>query len=85
MTYQINFVKKAHKELSDIPEKQAKKIYRAIYSLTENPRKGDCKKLKDSVNEYRPRVGDYRVLYVIEDKIKIVEVYRIGHRRNVYD
>jgi mRNA interferase RelE/StbE len=49
-----------------------------------NPRPPGSKKLAGSKNEWRIRVGDYRVLYDIADKVRIVRVYRVRHRRDVY-
>jgi mRNA interferase RelE/StbE len=61
-----------------------KRVNAAIKSLAENPRPAGATKLvgKDA---WRLRVGDYRVVYVIEDAIRVVIVTRIGHRRDVYE
>ena len=58
----------------------------AIDSLSENPRPAGSKKLKGK-EEYlwRIRVGDYRILYAIEETIKIIDIRRIGQRGNVYE
>jgi mRNA interferase RelE/StbE len=55
-----------------------------IEKLAANPRPGGCKKLKGGVNEWRIRIGDYRVIYTIEDTTKTVDVTRIAHRKEVY-
>jgi mRNA interferase RelE/StbE len=55
-----------------------------IEKLAENPRPSGCKKLKGGVNEWRIRIGDYRVIYAIEDNTKTVDVTRIAHRREAY-
>ncbi len=49
------------------------------------PRPGGCKKLKGGDNEWRIRVGDYRIVYEIDDTAKTVDVTPIAHRREVYD
>jgi mRNA interferase RelE/StbE len=48
------------------------------------PRPPGCKKLSGSQNEWRVRVGDYRILYEIDDRIRRVRIYAIGHRREIY-
>jgi len=52
--------------------------------LEQNPRPHGCTKLEGSEDEYRVRVGDYRILYVIDDKAKLVTVARVRHRREAY-
>ena len=76
----------AEKELNRLSSTIVKRIFPAIKSLAENPRPRGCKKLKGLDEDlWRIRVGDYRVVYVIEDSIKIVEVKKIGHRKEIYD
>lgn len=86
MRYSVSIRKQALKELEDLPLKQTRKISAAIDSLAEDPRPAGCKKLKGE-QEYiwRIRVGDYRVLYKIDDEIKVIEVGKIGDRKNVYE
>ena len=54
-------------------------------SLGENPRPAGCKKLKGYRDLWRIRVGDWRILYLIDDGAKLVGVTRIAHRREVYE
>jgi len=55
-------------------------------SLGENPRPSGCKKLRSKTpNAWRVRVGKYRILYCIDDQERQITIYRIGHRRDVYD
>ena len=56
----------------------------AIDQLAQNPRPVGVEKLQGQENRYRVRVGEYRVLYEIEDRVLLVLVIRIGHRRDVY-
>jgi mRNA interferase RelE/StbE len=57
----------------------------AISALATDPRPKGCKKLKGSEDElWRIRVGDYRVVYFIEDEIKLVDIQRTRHRKEVY-
>jgi mRNA interferase RelE/StbE len=70
--------------LDKIPVIYLSGIKKTINDLVENPRPFGCIKLVGSDNHYRIRVGVYRVIYSIKDDILIVEVIKIGHRRNVY-
>ena len=75
----------ALKELQKIPKVFSLKIISAIDKLAENPRPPGVKKLKGKQETfYRIRTGDYRVIYLIEDEIQVVEVTRIGHRKDIY-
>lgn len=74
------------KELADLPAKESRKVSAAIETLAEEPRPVGCKKLKGRYEFiWRMRVGDYRVLYKIEDAVKVIEIGKIGHRKNIYD
>ena len=81
--YTIVVKKSAIKELAQITPPYNKKIVEAIDNLASNPRPEGVKKLKGE-EAYRIRVADYRVVYTIEDVIKVVEVQRIRHRKDVY-
>ena len=85
MIYAIAIRKIALKELALLPFKIQANISLAIDNLAENPQPTGCKKIKGQ-KEYlwRIRVGDYRVIYAIENEIRIIEVRKIGHRKNVY-
>ena len=62
-----------------------KRIDRKILALADNPRPTGCKKLKGFKDQWRSRVGDWRVLYIIDDAAKLVTITRIAHRREVYE
>jgi mRNA interferase RelE/StbE len=77
---------RAVRELRDLPRDVIRRIDEAIGSLAESPRPPGCKKLRSKAPEgWRIRVGDYRILYQVDDAQRRVLVYRIGHRRNNYD
>ena len=59
------------------------RLSRKILTLEDNPRPRGIKKLSGR-EEYRLRVGDYRVLYLVDDRNRIVTIVTIGHRREVY-
>ncbi len=71
------------KDLIKIPKTDVKKIMAKIESLGENPRPSWSKKLSGR-EEYRGRQGNYRILYIIEEAIQIVEVVKVGHRKDIY-
>lgn len=83
--YKIIFTKSAAKELKKLSNQLIARIVPEIQALATEPRPTNCKKLKGEENRYRTRVGDYRILYSIEDTIKIVEIVKIGHRKEVYN
>ena len=85
MIYKITFKKRALKDLLSFPKNEVTRILTQIDQLAKNPRPPGAIKLsgnKDGI--WRIRVGDYRVLYLIEDSIKIVEIHAIGNRKDVY-
>jgi len=81
--YAIRVKRSAEKEIDRLPQEVSKRITEAILELETNPRPHGCKKLR-SMEEYRIRVGPYRILYLIIDERKIVEIVAVGHRRDVY-
>lgn len=82
--YKISFKKSAQKELLAITSVYQNNIINAIDDLADNPRPDGVKKLKLNIDAWRIRIGDYRVIYIIEDTIKIVEIQAVGHRRDIY-
>lgn len=82
--YQLVIDKFAQKQLGKIPPPYFNRITKAILALKENLRPQGYKKLTGR-SGYRIRIGDYRVIYKIEDKILTVFVIDIGHRRNIYE
>lgn len=83
MSYQVILPKSAQKELGCLPEQTATRILEALDALQENPRPPGCKKLQ-GIKAWRVRVGDYRIIYEIHDKILQVIIISIGNRRDVY-
>jgi len=66
-----------------LPNEVYDRLDGAILTLADNPRPPGCAKLKGR-DEWRVRVGDYRIVYGIDDEQRVVEVVHIGHRRDVY-
>ena len=84
MPYTVLLSKSAQKQLRKLPSKIADLIEEKLLELEENPRPPGCKKLVGEENAWRIRVGDYRVLYEIQDQVLIVHVVDIDHRKDIY-
>lgn len=82
--YNVKFLKSAEKDLRKVDISKVGVLISNIESLADDPRPTGCRKLVGSQSSYRIRVGDYRVVYSIEDVIRIVEIQRIRHRKDVY-
>ena len=86
MGYEIVFSNSARKELSKIEPVNRQKIADSVGKLAENPRPFGYIKLKGiSEDIYRIRVGNFRILYTIDDEVRIVDVRKIADRKDVYD
>ncbi|MFZ5806489.1 MAG: type II toxin-antitoxin system RelE family toxin [Verrucomicrobiota bacterium] len=83
-SYSVTFARSARKELSKLPPHLASRIFDRISALENNPRPQGVLKLQGSNSLWRIRIGDYRVVYEIDDKNKIADIVAIRHRRNVY-
>jgi len=81
--YEVRIIPVAEREMDRLSTAVRGRISRRILSLEDNPRPRSAKKLSGR-GEYRLRIGDYRVLYTINDKGRIVTVFAVGHRREVY-
>ena len=81
--YNLGFKASAAKELRDLPADVKERIEIAVDELRQNPRPVGVVKLQDE-ELYRIRVGDYRVIYEIDDSAKSVFVTRVRHRKDVY-
>ena len=84
MAYSVKLKSSVEKDIKKIPKKHIERIILALDGLEENPRPKQSIKLKDTERTYRLRVGDYRVIYQIDDERKEVTVFHIRHRKDVY-
>jgi mRNA interferase RelE/StbE len=82
--YAVRFKQSADKALRKLPEAVQKRIAAAAKDLRNNPRPRGCVKLEGADDLWRIRVGDYRVVYAIEDDELIVVLVRVAHRKDVY-
>jgi mRNA interferase RelE/StbE len=83
--YSLEIKPSARKELDALADDLFTRVDRKILALADNPRPAGCKKLKGYKDQWRIRVGDWRVVYIISDATKVVSVTRIAHRREVYE
>jgi mRNA interferase RelE/StbE len=84
-SYAVEVKSPARKELEALPDNVLVRVIRKLEALGRTPRPAGCKKLKGYKDHWRIRVGDWRVVYIIDDAAKIVSVTRIAHRREVYE
>ncbi|HID33632.1 MAG TPA: type II toxin-antitoxin system RelE/ParE family toxin [Anaerolineae bacterium] len=81
--YSVRILRRAIKDIADLPKGYARLVGERIDRLRENPRPPGAKKLRGT-RDYSLRVGVYRILYDIDDNTRIVTVYRVKHRREAY-
>lgn len=84
MSYRVEILRRAAKALSKLPQGDYERVRDAIGALEAEPRPPGCKKLVGR-DGWRIRVGRYRVIYDVEDAVRVVIVLDVGHRRDIYD
>jgi mRNA interferase RelE/StbE len=84
MPYEIRFGRFAERRFSKQNRQFREQIGLAISELATDPRPPGVKKLKGSDGLYRIRVGDYRIIYEIQDRLLVVLIVTVGHRRDIY-
>jgi mRNA interferase RelE/StbE len=82
--YSVLIERTAEKDLRRLSTEVHDRVIAAIQPLATNPRPANCRKLSGSKNDWRIRVGDYRVIYEIADEIRVVRINHVRHRREVY-
>jgi len=82
--YTVEVKPTVRKELDALPDNVLARVIAKLESLSVSPRPAGCKKLKGYKDQWRIRVGDWRVVYIIDDTEQLVSVTRIAHRREVY-
>lgn len=83
-SYKIEWKRSAAKELKRLPPEIIKRILVAVEALAEDPFPAGFKKLIGSRHTYRIREGSYRVIYNVNSDVVVIEIIKIGHRKNVY-
>jgi mRNA interferase RelE/StbE len=81
--YSLFLKKSAERDLRKIPQTDLQRIIQRIKELAADPRPSSSEKLAGQ-DSYRIRQGDYRIVYTVDDDQKLIEIIKIGHRREVY-
>ena len=85
MEYRIEFTNPAHKEFTKLDALMKQRISDEIVGLGKNPRPAGCKALRGYSDTYRIRIGKFRVIYEVKDKVLLVLVLRVAKRDEVYN
>lgn len=84
MKYSVTLTRSAQRDVMSLDDAMYDRVSSAVDNLEENPRPRSAKKLRGQMCAWRLRVGDFRILYEVDDKRGEVSVYRVQHRRDVY-
>ncbi|MDH7487148.1 MAG: type II toxin-antitoxin system RelE/ParE family toxin [Anaerolineae bacterium] len=84
MSYKVIIPKPVQRQLDALPDNIRERSLRRIAALKENPRPAGCVKLRGDENEYRIRIGDYRIRYEVRDEEAVVLLLHCKHRKDVY-
>lgn len=82
--YEVQLERAAERDLRRLASELYRRIISHVQALSENPRPSGSRKITGSESDWRIRIGDYRVIYGIDDDAQIVRVMRVRHRREVY-
>lgn len=82
--YELRLVRSARKELEALPDGVLARIARQLDLLSETPRPSGCRKLRGATDLWRLRVGNYRIIYAIDDMARLIEVRAIRDRKDAY-
>ena len=83
-SYQIEWKPSALKELRGFQKEAVRRIILTVEKLADNPFPSGVRKLVGSEYTYRVRIGDYRVIYSVYEQRLLIEIVRVGHRKDVY-
>ncbi|MDQ7841528.1 MAG: type II toxin-antitoxin system RelE/ParE family toxin [bacterium] len=82
--YAVTFALSARRELEGFPRSVVTRVVTRIESLGISPRPAGCRKLQSRGALYRIRIGDYRVIYSVDDEKRVVDVVAVRHRSDAY-
>ena len=82
--YEVYLERSAEHDLKSLPPSIFQRIITQIKTLAKTPRPSGCRKIVGSKSDWRIRIGDYRIIYEIDEKARSVRVMRVRHRREVY-
>lgn len=83
--YHVVLRRSARKDIEKLDAQVVQRIWPRLRSLAETPRPPGCRKLTGSRTLWRIRIGDYRIIYEIDDPATLVTITHVRHRRNVYE
>lgn len=83
-SYQVEWKRSARKELRRLPQDVIRRVIEAVDQLAQTPFPAGAIKLSGAEHTYRLRVGEYRVIYTVEQNILFIEIIRVRHRRDAY-
>ncbi len=83
--YSITFARSARKELESLDATVVQRVFPKIEALTQEPRPKGCHKFRGERNLWRIRVGDYRVIYAVDDDKRLVGIIAVRHRSAAYE
>lgn len=84
MTYEVEITPAAKRQIKKLTKSIQQLIVERLEELVENPRPPGVLKMEGEDNLYRVRVGDYRIIYQVQDRMLLIVVVKVGHRGNVY-
>ena len=84
MTYSVVTTRRADREIARLAPRIRRQVLEKILSLNTNPRPQDIRPIRGRENTFRVDSGEYRILFEIDDQQRVVTVFRVGHRRDVY-
>ena len=82
--YEVRLTLSAQRQLRKLPHDVVARLRPVLLALADDPRPAGVVKLSDTDNAWRVRVGDYRIIYEIHDKVLLVLVVDMAHRREAY-
>lgn len=84
MTYEVEITPAAKRQIKKLTKSIQQLIVKRLEELVETPRPPGVLKMETEENLYRVRVGDYRIIYQVQDRMLLIVVVKVGHRGNVY-
>ena len=85
VAYRIEVTPRARKDLKALPKRERQRVAEQIDNLKVDPRPTGCRKLKGREDFFRIRVGNYRVVYQIENEVLLIIIVRVGDRKEIYE
>jgi mRNA interferase RelE/StbE len=83
--YAVRVSRSAQKDIRSLDGAVRGRVIRALRALETDPRPVGCRKLVGAQNRWRVRVGDYRVIYVVDDAGRVIEIVAVRHRSKAYE